>query len=69
VTIRAETEWTEAVAAGWNLVAGDDPDCIATALREWTPPAARPELYGDGNAVEKVVESVCQLLRTLETPT
>jgi UDP-N-acetylglucosamine 2-epimerase len=33
VTLRDETEWVETVAAGWNQLAGADPDRILTAVR------------------------------------
>jgi UDP-N-acetylglucosamine 2-epimerase len=66
VTLRDETEWTETVDAGWNRVVGDDPERISVAIREWNPPPVRPQLYGDGNAVGLVVDSVCNLARTRE---
>ena len=58
VTLRSETEWVETVAAGWNTVADCDPDRIlatvdkADAVRE----LAQPELYGRGDAADKILE-------------
>jgi UDP-GlcNAc3NAcA epimerase len=55
VTLRPETEWVETVAAGWNLLAGADHDAISHAIRHFHPPAAHPNLYGDGHAAERMV--------------
>lgn len=62
VTLRAETEWPETVEAGWNtLVDADAERIIAGAER--TPPAARPDLYGDGHAAEHIVDLIEGYLR------
>jgi UDP-GlcNAc3NAcA epimerase len=58
VTLRHATEWTETVAAGWNVLAGVDPDAIAQAMREFRPSGDRPPLFGDGHAAERVVASL-----------
>jgi UDP-N-acetylglucosamine 2-epimerase len=64
VTLRNETEWTETVEAGWNRVAGADPDALRTALAD---PAftdrsrPRPELFGDGRAAERIVAALERL--------
>jgi UDP-N-acetylglucosamine 2-epimerase len=55
VTLRDETEWVETVEAGWNTLAGADPERILVAVRTFAPPAARPALYGDGQAASHVV--------------
>jgi UDP-GlcNAc3NAcA epimerase len=57
VTLRDTTEWTETVAAGWNVLVDLDRDAALAALRR-TPPAERPQLYGDGRAGERVVSSL-----------
>ena len=57
VTLRDTTEWTETVAAGWNVLVDLDAGAALAAL-ERTPPAERPELYGDGRAGERVVSSL-----------
>ncbi|HSD75891.1 MAG TPA: UDP-N-acetylglucosamine 2-epimerase (non-hydrolyzing), partial [Solirubrobacteraceae bacterium] len=54
VTLRDTTEWVETVQAGWNVLVDLDRDAALAAL-DRTPPAARPELYGDGRAGERVV--------------
>jgi UDP-N-acetylglucosamine 2-epimerase (non-hydrolysing)/UDP-GlcNAc3NAcA epimerase len=57
VTLRDTTEWTETVDAGWNVLVDLDRDAALAALQR-TPPSARPELYGDGRAGERVVSSL-----------
>ncbi len=60
LTLRDETEWVETVAAGWNVLTGADRDRIIGAARTFTPPAAHPPLYGDGQAAEKILLAICQ---------
>ncbi len=60
VTLRDETEWVETVEAGWNVLVGADMARIVQAVRSFTPPAARPALYGDGRAAERIA-TVLQL--------
>jgi UDP-GlcNAc3NAcA epimerase len=57
VTLRATTEWTETVDAGWNVLVDLDADAAVAAL-ERPLPAERPPLYGDGRAGERVVEAL-----------
>jgi UDP-N-acetylglucosamine 2-epimerase len=56
LTLRERTEWTETVDAGWNLLVGAEPDRIAEAVGRFTPPAARPPLYGSPGAAARIVE-------------
>lgn len=57
VTMRDTTEWTETVDAGWNVLVDLDADAALAALQR-TPPAERPQLYGDGRAGERVVAAL-----------
>jgi UDP-GlcNAc3NAcA epimerase len=57
LTLRAVTEWTETVEAGWNVLVDLDAQAAVAAL-ERPPPAERPPLYGDGRAGERVVEAL-----------
>jgi len=59
VTLREETEWHETVNAGWNILAGTDPNRILDAvarLEDSRLGQASPEIYGDGRAVEYIVQ-------------
>jgi UDP-N-acetylglucosamine 2-epimerase len=57
VTLRDTTEWVETVEAGWNVLVDLDVEAMLAALRR-TPPVARPELYGDGQAGARVVAAL-----------
>lgn len=57
VTLRTATEWGETVQRGWNAVVGLDREAALEALRR-DPPQARPPLYGDGHAGERVVSAL-----------
>ncbi len=55
VTLREETEWVETVEAGWNVLVGADEEKILEAVHDSNRAAARPELFGDGQAAETFV--------------
>ena len=63
VTLRATTEWTETVDAGWNTLVDLDAGAALAAL-EHPPPAERPPLYGDGQAGERVVAALRATLQS-----
>jgi UDP-N-acetylglucosamine 2-epimerase len=59
VTVRDTTEWTNTVDAGWNRLGGASTAAIAAALSAPPErPAARPPLFGDGRAAEKIVAAL-----------
>lgn len=61
VTLRPETEWTETVDAGWNIIAGVTPEGIRRAVNETVWPTEPPaQIFGDGNAAEKIVERLVE---------
>ncbi|MCY4088270.1 MAG: UDP-N-acetylglucosamine 2-epimerase (non-hydrolyzing) [Actinomycetia bacterium] len=62
VTLREETEWPETVEAGWNQLAGTDPDQITTAVACAATRDVHPALYGNGRAAEEIV----RLLATID---
>jgi UDP-N-acetylglucosamine 2-epimerase (non-hydrolysing)/UDP-GlcNAc3NAcA epimerase len=64
VTLRDTTEWVETVETGWNVLVDLDREAALAALAR-TPPAERPQLYGDGRAGERVVAELRRLSPTL----
>ncbi len=60
VILRDETEWVELVEAGWNVIAGADTARIAAALADPSPTGETAQLYGAGDAAERVVGGLVQ---------
>ena len=56
MTLRDRTEWVATVAAGGNVLVGDDAGAIAGAIADPPQPAAWPALYGDGYAAERIAD-------------
>jgi UDP-GlcNAc3NAcA epimerase len=60
ITLRDETEWVETVQAGWNQLVGANAEQILSAWRNAAKPSGQTEnLYGDGNAAEKLLGWLC----------
>jgi UDP-N-acetylglucosamine 2-epimerase (non-hydrolysing)/UDP-GlcNAc3NAcA epimerase len=57
LTLRSNTEWTETVEQGWNVLVDVDPARALQAL-EREPPREHPQLYGDGRAGERVLAAL-----------
>ena len=58
VTLRANTEWTDTVAAGANVLVDDDPDQIVAAVEAARFPDGAPTLYGDGKASGRIAAAL-----------
>ena len=56
VTLRDTTEWVETVEAGWNVLVDLDADAALAALERPAPIGQRPELYGGGQAGERICD-------------
>lgn len=60
VTLRDNTEWVETVDAGWNLLAGSDPQRIVAATKRFLdhspPEPSADHPYGDGDAAQQIVK-------------
>jgi UDP-N-acetylglucosamine 2-epimerase len=66
ITMREETEWIETVSTGWNTLVGVDAEKFADALAKPLPDA-RPPIFGDGHAAERIAElTVAHLDRSRE---
>jgi UDP-N-acetylglucosamine 2-epimerase (non-hydrolysing) len=61
VTLREETEWVETVESGWNVLTGADPDGLRRELQRPFDLDAKPSLYGDGRAAERVADCLGEL--------
>ncbi len=48
----------EIVSAGWMKIVNQDRKEIAKAISEFEPAGARPEIFGNGHAAEKIVEAI-----------
>ena len=56
VTVREETEWTELVEAGWNVLVASEHAALVSAIRASSQPKVhgRDKLYGDGSSGRSV---------------
>ena len=63
VTLREETEWVDTVQTGWNTLVGVDPAAFEAALQRPLP-AARPAIFGDGNAARRIAQIVADFVGT-----
>ncbi len=57
-TIRSETEWTETVDLGWNVLVDQDLESLANVVRRPVAPPTDAQPYGDGHAAERVVDAL-----------
>ncbi|MBB4661082.1 non-hydrolyzing UDP-N-acetylglucosamine 2-epimerase [Conexibacter arvalis] len=60
VTMRPSTEWVETVETGWNALVDLDGERARAALARPLP-RERPQLYGDGQAGQRVADAVATL--------
>ncbi|MCL4368257.1 MAG: UDP-N-acetylglucosamine 2-epimerase, partial [Actinobacteria bacterium] len=57
VTIRTETEWTETLDLGWNVLCSN-PAEIGETLSNLAPSHTTAEPYGNGTAAKAAVEAI-----------
>jgi len=61
VTLREETEWTETVEAGWNILAGYRHEEILNAIALTKSYQPRHNYFGEGNASIQIARSLSKL--------
>ena len=65
ITLRDETEWTETVESGWNILAGADKYRIIDSVRDSRKmrDANVEPLYGNGDAADRI----CRTLQGIQS--
>src|SRR4051812_19937666 len=58
ITLRDTTEWVETVSSGWNVLVDLDREKALAALDREPPAGSRPELYGGGQAGERIRDAL-----------
>ncbi len=58
VTVRDETEWTETLEGGWNVLTGASRERILEALDRPYPESGRPVVYGDAHVSSRIVAEI-----------
>jgi UDP-N-acetylglucosamine 2-epimerase len=56
--MRDETEWTETVTLGWNMLVGASSERIIGAFEAAKQGKRGVEPYGDGHAAGKIIEVI-----------
>lgn len=58
ITLRDETEWTETVEAGWNILTGADRERIIRTANIFSLPSNYQDLYGNGHSAVYCVKQL-----------
>ena len=65
ITIRTETEWIETLTSGWNTLVFDDLTNLKGILNK-EPGSYINDIYGNGNAAEKMVNLIVDYLSEIK---
>jgi UDP-GlcNAc3NAcA epimerase len=58
ITMRDETEWVETVEDDWNVLVGACKERIIDAAQNFEPSRKQRDVFGDGNASQKIVQCI-----------
>jgi UDP-N-acetylglucosamine 2-epimerase (non-hydrolysing) len=58
ITLRNTTEWTETVEDGWNVLVDANKEKIVTMSDEFEPKGKQRNVFGEGNASEKIAKII-----------
>jgi UDP-GlcNAc3NAcA epimerase len=59
VTLRENTEWTETIKDGWNVLVGSNKDRILEVVNEFMPSVQEHRnRFGDGSASNRIVATI-----------
>ena len=61
ITIRPETEWTETVKAGWNVLADVDSDDFVNTIESFNPIKKQNDIFGT-NVAQKMFEKIMEIM-------
>jgi len=64
ITLRENTEWTDTLRVGWNILVGANKEKILRAIREFVPPAEHPYIFGPPGADVRMVSEIDKFLRS-----
>jgi UDP-GlcNAc3NAcA epimerase len=64
VTVRDETEWTETLDGGWNVLTGASHERILEALGRSRPEIDRRMTYGDAQVSSRIVAEIERMMRS-----
>jgi UDP-N-acetylglucosamine 2-epimerase (non-hydrolysing) len=67
ITLRSNgTEWPETVEDGWNLLVGSKREDIVRAAREFEPSGRQRQVFGTGDASQRIVQKLEALMTSGE---
>lgn len=58
ITLRETTEWVETVGNGWNVLVRADRERIVKAVDDFEPEGERRDVFGKGDASERIKEII-----------
>ena len=57
ITLREETEWTETVDTGWNVLVGTNREAVLDAVALPKPNPSQKHVFGKGDAARRIAQS------------